>query len=265
MTHCRIDTKSMTYLITFLEGVITFISPCLLPLLPVYIAYFAGGVEGSTSSAQRVGASANAGAGVAASADGSTAAQPATRNLTHTIICALGFVVGFTILFCIMGAFAGSVGGFFAEHQAVLNVICGAVVVFFGLHFAGVLNIPALQKTLRPNANQKPRGFFSSMLFGVVFAIGWTPCVGAFLGSALALAASTGSTAEGVALLVCYSLGLGVPFLLTAVLIDQLEGAFSWIKRHYRVINTVCGVLLIVVGVLIATGQMGAWLSLLAG
>ena len=227
----------MAYLVTFLEGVVTFISPCLLPLLPVYIAYFAGGVD----------------------KDGTGGAGP-----KHTLASALCFVAGFTVLFTAMGAFAGSVGGFFRSNQAVLNVVCGAIVVFFGLHFADVLKIPALQKTLRLETNHPPRGPASSLLFGVVFAIGWTPCVGAFLGSALSLAAATGSTLQGVALLVCYSLGLGVPFVVSAVLIDQLEGAFSWVKRHYRIINLVCGVLLVVVGVLMATGQLGRWLALLA-
>lgn len=228
----------MTYLVTFLEGVITFISPCLLPLLPVYIAYFAGGV----------------------------AAKPgAQSSIGHTLLSALGFVAGFTLLFTLMGAFAGSVGGFFSTNQAVLNLVCGSIVIFFGLHFAGIVNIPVLQKTLRLKAERAPRGFFSSALFGVVFAIGWTPCVGAFLASALALAASTASTVEGVLLLVCYSLGLGIPFLLTALLIDQLEGAFAWVKQHYQVINVASGILLIVVGILMATGQMGKWLAILAG
>lgn len=228
----------MAYLITFLEGVITFISPCLLPLLPVYVAYFAGGVRGE-------GDAANSGVG-------------------RTLASALAFVAGFTLLFTLMGAFAGSLGGFFSENQTVLNVVCGLVVVFFGLHFMGVVTIPALQKTLRADMDRPPRGPLSSFLFGIVFAIGWTPCVGAFLGSALSMAAAAGSTLQGIALLVCYSLGLGVPFVVSALLIDQLEGAFTWVKRHYQTINVVCGALLVVVGALMATGQLGRWLALLA-
>lgn len=224
------------YLITFLEGVITFISPCLLPLLPVYIAYFAGGVTTNAPS-----------------------------NLRNTFISALGFVIGFTLLFTLMGAFAGSAGSFFTTNQGILNVVCGLIVIFFGLHFMGVIKIDALQKTMRPHVNKPPRGFLSSLLFGMVFAIGWTPCVGAFLGSALSLAASTGSTAQGILLLLCYSLGLGIPFMLTAILIDRLEGAFAWIKQHYTLVNRVCGALLIIVGILMASGQMGRWLSALAG
>ena len=200
------------YLITFLEGVITFISPCLLPLLPVYIAYFAGGVTTNAPS-----------------------------NLRNTFISALGFVIGFTLLFTLMGAFAGSAGSFFTTNQGILNVVCGLIVIFFGLHFMGVIKIDALQKTMRPHVNKPPRGFLSSLLFGMVFAIGWTPCVGAFLGSALSLAASTGSTAQGILLLLCYSLGLGIPFMLTAILIDRLEGAFTWIKQHYTLVKEILG------------------------
>ncbi len=228
----------MAYLITFLEGVVTFISPCLLPLLPVYVAYFAGGVTGKKTAS--------------------------ASSLKKTLISALCFVLGFTVLFTLMGALTATVGGFFQANQTVLNVICGVIVVFFGLHFAGVLNIPALQKTLRLEMKNAAHGPLQSLLFGLVFAIGWTPCVGAFLGSALSMAATTGSTAQGVALLVCYSLGLGVPFVISALLIDQLEGAFAWVKRNYRTINVVCGVLLVAVGVLMATGQLGRWMALLA-
>ena len=227
----------MEYLITFLEGVITFVSPCLLPLLPVYLAYFAGGTD----------------------LEGDDGAR-----LRRTMVSAGGFVLGFTILFTLMGAFAGTVGGFFTTHQQILNIVCGIIVIFFGLNFAGILKIPALQRTLRLDTKRPPRGFLSSFAFGVVFAIGWTPCVGAFLASALSLAAASGSTLKGVVLLVCYSLGLGVPFFLAAVLIDRLEGAFAWIKRHYTPINIACGLLLVVVGVLMATGQLGIWLSALA-
>ena len=109
-----------------------------------------------------------------------------------------------------------------------------------------------------------PRGFWSSLVFGVVFAVGWTPCVGAFLGSALSLAASSAHTVTGVLLLLCYSLGLGLPFVIAAVLIDQLEGAFTWVKAHYDIVNRVSGALLVLVGALMATGLLGFWLRLLA-
>lgn len=225
----------MQYLVTFLEGVITFVSPCILPMLPIYVAYFAGEASGAQS-----------------------------RPLHKTLLNALGFVAGFTLLFVAMGAFASSVGGFFRSNQPVLNAVCGSVVIILGLNYLGVLRISALQRTLKPETAVIPRGFITSLLFGMVFAIGWTPCVGAFLGSALSLAASTGDTLAGTALLLCYSLGLGLPFMVSAVLIDRLEGTFSWVKAHYRAVDVACGALLVLVGILMAIGMLGSWLSLLA-
>lgn len=220
----------MQYVISFLEGIITFISPCLLPMLPIYISYFAGGGE---------------------------------RNTRKSLIGAAGFVTGFTLIFVALGALAGTVGSFLQAHQTAVNLITGLVVIFFGLSYLGVFKITLFRgsnRTVRTNT----AGFFPSMLLGIVFSIGWTPCVGAFLGSALMLASQQGHVLEGVMMLLAYSLGLGIPFLLSAVLIDYLKFAFQWIKRHYGVINTVCGVLLVLLGVLMATGMLGRFLTLLS-
>lgn len=220
----------MQYLISFLEGIVTFISPCLLPMLPVYVTYFAGGGQ---------------------------------RTARRTLGCAAGFVLGFTVLFVAMGALAGTVGSFLTRWQTAVNIVCGLVVVVFGLDFLGVLRLD-LFRGQRRAAQTGDLNFFSSFLFGVVFSVGWTPCVGAFLGSALMLASQQGHAVEGMLMLLCYSLGLGVPFLFSAVLIDRLKTAFDWVKRHYSVINTVSGVFLIVVGVLMATGLMGRLLNFLS-
>ena len=220
----------MQYLISFLEGIITFISPCLLPMLPVYLSYFAGGGE---------------------------------RGTGRTLRNALGFVLGFTLVFVAMGALAGTVGSFLRHHQTAVNVVSGLVVVFFGLNFLGVIRLNLFRGAGR-GARTEDMGFFSAVLFGVVFSVGWTPCVGAFLGSALALASQQGHVGEGMAMLLAYSLGLGIPFLLSAVLIDKLKSAFDWIKRHYGAVNRVCGGLLILVGILMATGTMSRLLSLLS-
>ena len=225
----------MEYAITFLEGVITFVSPCLLPMLPVYVAYFAG----------------------------NAAAAGTPGRMRHTLVNALGFVLGFTLLFSAMGVMTGAAGSVFREQQAVLNVVCGLIVVVMGLNYLGVLRIPLLQRTFRLQSDIVPRNFAGSVGFGLVFALGWTPCVGAFLGSALSLAASSGQSLVGMGLLVSYSLGLGVPFVISAVLIDQLEGTFAWVKRHYDIIDRVSGALLVAVGVLMATGMLGSWLRLL--
>lgn len=220
----------MQYVISFLEGVVTFISPCLLPMLPIYISYFAGGGE---------------------------------RSVKKTLRGALGFVTGFTIVFVALGALAGTLGGLLKEYQTAVNIVSGLIVIFFGLNFLGVFKLN-LFKGSNHKVNTKNMGFFSAMLFGIIFSVSWTPCVGAFLGSALMLASQQGHVGEGVVMLLVYSLGLGIPFVLSAVLIDYLKSAFNWIKKHYKVINIVCGVLLILVGVLMATGLIGRMFTLLS-
>lgn len=222
----------MQYLITFLEGMITFISPCVLPMLPVYALYFTAGEQEGR----------------------------AGRALTR----ALGFVLGFTLLFVALGVFAASLGALLAVHQRAVNLVTGAVVVLFGLHYMGALRIGLLQRTVRPDVQVKAQGFFSCALLGVVFAVGWSPCTGAFLGSAMMLAASRSGAVEGMLLLLCYSLGLGVPFVLCALLIDRLKGALAAIKRHYAVVNRVCGAFLVLVGVLMMTGLFARLSALLA-
>lgn len=223
----------MSYLVTFLEGVITFISPCLLPMLPVYLSYFAAGAQGQAGN------------------------RTAVKN-------ALGFVLGFTVTFLVLGTLAGSLGMLLSRWQFAVNLVCGAVVVVFGLNFLGVLRLRLFSGNVKWKMGDKPLGFFSSVLFGLVFSVGWTPCVGAFLGSALMLASQQGSTVQGTLLLLAYSVGLGVPFFLCALLIQKLKGALNWVKAHYTAVNAVCGVFLIVVGVLMMTGLMGKFLSILA-
>ena len=219
----------MQYLISFLEGIITFLSPCLLPMLPVYISYFAGGGE---------------------------------RSSKKTLTGAAGFVLGFTILFVAMGALAGTLGSFLTRYQIWVNLVGGLIVVLFGLNYIGILKLN-LFKGIGKSMDMTGGGFFQSVLFGVIFSVGWTPCVGAFLGSALMLASQQAHVVEGSLMLLSYSLGLGVPFLISALLIDQLKGAFTWVKTHYAVINKVCGSLLVLMGVLMATGLLGRFLNLL--
>lgn len=220
----------MQYFISFLEGIITFISPCLLPMLPIYISYFAGGGERSTK---------------------------------KSLMGALGFVTGFTAVFVMMGALAGTLGGLLREYQTAVNLISGLIVIMFGLNFLGVLKIQLFRGSKKA-VNTENMNFFSAILFGVVFSVGWTPCVGAFLGSALMLASQQGHVMEGMLMLLAYSLGLGIPFILSAVLIDYLKSAFNWIKRHYDVINKVSGGLLVVIGIFMATGMLGRLLTLLS-
>ncbi|HIT13606.1 MAG TPA: cytochrome c biogenesis protein CcdA [Candidatus Scatomonas merdigallinarum] len=219
----------MQYAISFLEGIITFISPCLLPMLPVYLSYFAGG---------------------------------GVRTAGKTLKGAFGFVTGFTAVFIILGVLAGTVGSFLREYQTAVNIVSGLIVVLFGLNFLGVFKLKLFRGSSR-SVNTDSMGFFSSLLFGVIFSIGWTPCVGAFLGSALMLASQQAHVLEGMLMLLAYSLGLGIPFIISAVLIDYLKSAFNWIKRHYSIINAVSGLLLVLIGILMATGTMGKLLNIL--
>ena len=220
----------MTYFISFLEGVLTFISPCLLPMLPIYLSYFAGGEE---------------------------------RNLRKTLLGALGFVLGFTLVFVALGALAGTVGSFLARYRTAVNIVSGLVVILFGLNFLGLFRLPLFRGSNRA-VNTDRMGFFSALLFGLVFSVSWTPCVGVFLGSALMLASQQTHMLEGVLMLLAYSLGLGIPFLLRALLIDYLRSAFGWIKSHYKQINIVCGAILVLLGALMATGRLDLLFNLLS-
>ncbi len=221
----------MQYFITFLEGIITFVSPCLLPMLPIYISYFAGGTEESNR----------------------------MRTLKNTI----GFIIGFTIVFVALGAFASTLGKYLVEYQTIINIVAGGIVVVFGLSYLGLIRLN-LFKGISKTFDKNKTSFFSAMLFGIVFSIGWTPCVGAYLGSALAMASIQGSIVSGMLMLLTYSLGLGIPFMASALLIDRLKGTFDFIKRHYGVINLVSGILLIVMGILIMTGTMGYLMNFLS-
>jgi cytochrome c-type biogenesis protein len=220
----------MQYFVSFLEGIITFISPCLLPMLPIYVSYFAGGGE---------------------------------RSTPKTLSGALGFVAGFSVVFMAMGALAGTIGSFLKEYQTAVNIVSGVIVILFGLNYLGVFKI-----NLFHGSNRSIKGnsldFFSAVLFGMIFSVGWTPCVGAFLGSALMLASQQAHMVEGMLMLLAYSMGLGIPFILSAVLIDYLKSAFQWIKKNYRVINTVSGIMLIIIGIMMSTGTIGQLLRLLS-
>lgn len=216
----------MQYFIVFLEGIITFISPCLLPMLPVYISYFAAGEGKGTNSA--------------------------VKN-------SMLFVFGFSCIFVILGVFAGALGSFLTKYQVTVNIITGLMVLAFGLSYLGVIRLPSFSH----KSNTSPaKG--SAFLFGIAFSLGWTPCIGAFLGSALLLASHQGSVIQGVIMLLLYSAGLGIPFIVSAVLIDKFKAAFNFIKRNYKAINMVCGSLLCVMGILMMTGIMQRVLNFLA-
>ena len=199
-------------------------------MLPVYVSYVAGGGERSTG---------------------------------KTLKAALGFVAGFSLTFIALGTLAGTVGGFLRSHQTAVNLVSGLIVILFGLNFLGILRLNLFRGSSR-RVETGNMGFFSALVFGLVFSVGWTPCVGAFLGSALMLASQQGQALTGMLMLLAYYLGLGIPFVISALLIDDLKSAFDWIKRNYSIINAVCGWLLVLMGLLMATGLMGRFLALLS-
>lgn len=224
----------MEYFLLFLEGIITFISPCILPLLPLYISYFAG--------------------------DNLSRAE---KNESSALTNSLGFVLGFTVVFTLLGGLAGSLGNLIKRQSIILNIISGIIIIIFGLNYMGVIKIGFLEKTLKLNIKIKSFKFFSSVLFGIIFAIGWTPCIGTFLGSALMIAVNSRHIIKGIVMLLIYSLGLGIPFIICAVLIDNLKETFNFIKKNYSIINYVSGIMLVLIGISIMTGHLNSILSLL--
>ena len=214
----------MQYLITFLEGIISFISPCMLPMLPIYISYFAGNAD----------------------------------KKHHILSRAIAFVCGFTLIFTGLGLFAGTLSSFLFRHQQSVQVICGLVVIIFGLSYLDVFHLPFF-KGIQNTA--KISGLFSAFLFGMIYSVSLTPCVGAFLGSALMLAGTSGGAVKGALLLLTYSMGLGIPFAISAVLIDRLNSIFTFIKQNYKVVNLVSGIFLIITGIFMMFGIMNRLLA----
>ncbi len=205
----------MIYTLTFIEGVITFISPCLLPMLPIYFTYIIG--EDS--------------------------------NQKKLIRKSLLFCLGFSITFISLGVLAGSLGQFLIEYRQVVNIVSGLLIIMFGLSYLDLIQL----KFINFNTEHQSTNAF---ILGIVFSVSWSPCVGAFLGSALLLAATSSSTLEGGVLLAIFSLGLAIPFILSAYLIDQLKGTFSFIKKNYQTIRLISGIFLIILGITVMLGYI---------
>ena len=229
----------MLYLITFLEGIISFISPCMLPMLPLYLSYFAGDAGKHSPDAAN--------------------SEEQNPSQSRVFLHACAFVVGFSVVFIALGVFAGSLGMLLTRYQIILNIVCGAIVILLGLSYLEIIRIPFFtgMKTAK-----KAGSVLSAFVFGVIYSVSLTPCIGAFLGSALMMASSSGGAVRGALLLLCYTAGLGIPFLISAVLIDGLQSAFRFIKQHYRVINVVSGIFLIVIGLCMMLGWMNRLMAL---
>ena len=220
----------ISYFMTFIEGILTFISPCILPMLPIYFLYLTGESE----------------------KDGASFSSNKNRLLLNSI----GFVIGFTLVFIALGATVTTFGHFLTNHRDMLGKISGIVMIVFGLNFTGILKIGFLNSEKRIDFKFDKLRFFSSVVFGIVFGFGWTPCLGAFLGSALLLASNSKTIFQGMLLLLLYSIGLGIPFILTSIAFEKVKGAFLQIQKHSKVISIISGVLLIIAGILVFTDSL---------
>ena len=206
----------MDYVFTFLEGIASFISPCLLPMLPIYISYFIGEDD---------------------------------KNTSKAVINASGFVLGFTIVFLILSIFASKLGIFISSNIKYIKIVFGIIIIFFGLNYMEIFKIKFLNKSKVINADTKNLNFIKAMLFGILFSISWTPCIGTFLSSALLLVAKQQDMIKGILLMVVYSIGLGIPFIISVALIEKLKEMFDFIKKNYNAIKKISGIILIIMGV----------------
>lgn len=206
----------MEYLLIFLEGIASFISPCVLPMIPIYIAYFTGENE---------------------------------NNLKKSVLNAIGFVLGFTSVFLLLSVCASQLGGFISENMRYLKIAFGILIIIFGLNYMEILKIKFLNKTNEIKYDTKNLNFFKSLLFGAVFSISWTPCIGAFLSSALLLIAKNQDLVKGIILILIYSIGLGIPFIVSTILIEKIKIVFKFIKKNYNIIRKISGALLIIMGI----------------
>jgi cytochrome c-type biogenesis protein len=231
----------VSFLAAFAAGLLSFISPCVLPLVPGYLSFVSG-----VSLDEMRGVSGGAGVAVGS--------PPEARR--RVLVTSLAFVIGFSMVFVALGASASFLGQFLLARLSILGRIAGVIVVVFGLHMMGVFRIGWLYSEKRVHTSRKPAGLVGAGLVGVAFAFGWTPCIGPILAGILAIAATKATVLDGVRLLAVYSAGLAIPFLLTSLAVDRFFSAFARIRRHYRAIELTSGALLVVIGILIFTNRL---------
>ena len=207
----------MEYIFTFLEGIASFISPCMLPMLPIYISYFVGKEE---------------------------------KNRSKVILNSIGFVLGFTIVFLILSIFASKLGNVLGKLNYI-KIIFGVIIILLGLNYMEIIQFKFLNKFNNIKFNTENFNFIKSMLFGILFSISWTPCIGTFLSSALILVAKGQDLVKGLILMILYSIGLGIPFIMSVLLIEKLKNVFNFIKRNYNIIKKISGIILIIMGIYI--------------
>lgn len=216
-------------MVALFAGVISFLSPCVLPVVPPYLAYMSG-----------------------------TTMSDLNSGKNRALLPALFFVMGLSTVFLILGFAASAIGAVFLQYQGWFNTFAGVLVMIFGAHFVGAINIPFLNREARFDAGDQGGTAFGAYLLGLAFAFGWTPCIGPQLGAILSLAASEADIGKGLLLLGVYAAGLGIPFLLVAAFLPRLTGLMAWMKRHMAQIERVMGLLLWTIGLLMLTGGFSA-------
>lgn len=217
-------------LISLVAGVLSFLSPCVLPIVPPYLAYMGGITVSDLQSAQ-------------------------IAQRRRTLAAAAFFVLGLSTVFLILGFTASAFGRFFLSNQDWFVAVAGIVIMIFGAHFVGVFRIGVMDREFRVEAGDRGGSSLGAYVLGLAFAFGWTPCIGPILGAILSIAATEADVARGTALLAAYAVGLGVPFLLVAAFFPKLTGLMAWMKRHMEQIERFMGLLLWTVGLLMLTGK----------
>jgi cytochrome c-type biogenesis protein len=229
----------VTYFGALLAGFLSFLSPCVLPLVPPYLAFLGG-----TTFDQLAGED-----------------ETPPHVYRTVVLSAVAFVLGFTTVFVILGATATVAGQLLVENLPLLSKIAGVIIIIFGLHFLGLINLPILNREARFQTDARPAGLIGAYIIGLAFAFGWTPCIGPVLGAILAVAAGEDSVRKGVSLLLVYSLGLGIPFILAALAIKPFMRTMQRYRKHLGVVEKVLGAFLVLTGILFLTDSM----TLIAG
>ena len=236
------------FFLVFLEGLLAFVSPCILPMLPVYLLYLSGkGPETTKEDA------------AAPQSDGINQAPvpPKTKRDKAPIVNTLFFSLGFTLVFVILGATSTALGQLLQGHRDLLERISGVIIILLGIHMTGLIRIPFLNGERRLPFPERLGGKISAFLLGIAISLGWSPCLGPFLGSALLLSSQAETLLQGTLLLLVFSLGLTIPFVLTSLLFRELTGVFAWFKRHMKAVKIVSGLLLVAMGLLMLLGWFG--------
>lgn len=229
-------SQGLTFSVLFFSlfmGFISFISPCILPLVPSYLSYITG-----------------------ISYDELVSPESRRNNMIITLLHSVAFVAGFSLIFVLLGATASMVGNVLSQHLHVIRVIGGMFVILMGVFVMDVVKIPFLQQEARLHLKTRPAGYAGTLIVGMVFGAGWTPCTGPFLGSVLAMAMETNTVGRGMVLLTFYSLGLGIPFILSAIAISAFLSSFSWLKKYLRTIQITSGIILVIMGILLIMDKL---------